>query len=366
MLKTPVAWYEARVQTGKLINDPYQRQIVLQFDKLYRELVAQERFFPRFKSACYLRLKIKQKPVRGIYLWGSVGRGKTFLMDMLFHLLPTRHKVRYHFHRFMQYVHQELARVTGASDPLYLVAKSFKAKTSIIFFDEFYVTDIADAMILSELFHHLFSMGISLVATSNSKPEDLYPNGLQREKFLPAIAMINQFTNVIAMDGSTDYRMQYLASAQLYQYPANELAEKKLMDHFLGLAGNEGINNQSIRIVDRMIATKWLAENIVWFEFKELCEGPRSTLDYIQIARDFKTVLLSHVVSMGENNEDVARRFIALIDELYDHKVTLIISANEPMTSLYQGKRHANDFQRTLSRLTEMQSVEYLQKRHLP
>ncbi len=366
MLKTPLAWYEAKIQSGKLIPDPYQRQIVLQFDKLYHEIIAADSYFSRLKNACYLWLKVKQKPVRGIYLWGSVGRGKTFLMDMLFHLLPTRHKVRYHFHRFMQHVHQGLAKVQGESEPLYLVAKSFKVKTSIIFFDEFYVTDIADAMILSELFHHLFSLGVTLVATSNSRPEDLYPNGLQREKFLPTIALINQFTNVIAMDGNTDYRMQYLASAQLYQYPANELAEKKLMDHFLGLAGDEGINDQSIEIVDRMIATKWLAEHIVWFEFTELCEGPRSALDYIQIARDFKTVLLSHVIKMNEENEDVARRFIALIDELYDHKVTLIISANEPMSSLYQGKRHANDFQRTLSRLTEMQSIEYLQKRHLP
>jgi len=366
MLKTPLARYDAKVQSGKLIDDPYQRQIVLYFDKLYHDIMVSYQYLPRLKSACYQWLKINQAPVQGIYLWGTVGRGKTFLMDMFFHLLPTRHKVRYHFHRFMQHVHQGLAKVQGESDPLYLVAKSFKAKTSIIFFDEFYVTDIADAMILSELFHHLFSMGITLVATSNSKPEDLYPNGLQREKFLPTITLINQFTNVIAMDGSTDYRMQYLANAQLYQYPADDKAEKNLMEHFLGLAGGEGTKGQPLRIVNRMIPTKWHAEHIVWFDFAELCEGPRSALDYIQIARDFKTVLLSHVVKMTEENEDVARRFIALIDEFYDHKVTLIVSANEPMTTLYQGKRHANDFQRALSRLTEMQSVEYLQKRHLP
>ena len=366
MLKTPLTWYDAKIQSGKLISDLHQREIVLQLDRLYQDFIASDRFFPRLISAGYQKLKIKQAPVRGIYLWGTVGRGKTFLMDMFFHLLPTRHKVRYHFHRFMQHVHQELAKVQGESEPLYLVAKSFKAKTSIICFDEFYVTDIADAMILSELFHHLFSMGITLVATSNSKPEDLYPNGLQREKFLPTIALINQFTNVIAMDGNTDYRMQYLANAQLYQYPDDERAEKKLMDHFLGLASDEGVKGQPLLIVDRMIPTKFHAENIVWFDFKDLCEGPRSALDYIQIARDFKTVLLSHVISMGEKNEDVARRFIALIDEFYDHKVTLILSANEPMATLYQGKRHAFDFQRTLSRLTEMQSVEYLQKRHLP
>lgn len=366
MRKTPLSWYEEKIQSGKLISDPYQREIVDKFDKLHQQIIQNDNYLARLKSDCLLRLKIKQTPVRGIYLWGTVGRGKTFLMDMFFHLLPTRHKVRYHFHRFMQYVHQELAKVQGQSDPLRLVAKSFKAKTSLICFDEFFVTDIADAMILSELFYHLFSMGVTLVATSNIKPEDLYANGLQREKFLPTITLINQFTNVIAMDGNTDYRMQYLANAQLYQYPANESAEKKLMDHFLGLANDEGVKGQPLLIVDRMIPTIWYAENIVWFDFKELCEGPRSALDYIQIARDFKTVLISHVISMGEHNEDVARRFIALIDELYDHKVTLIVSANEPMVTLYQGKRHANDFQRTLSRLTEMQSVDYLQKRHLP
>lgn len=366
MRQTPLASYDAKIQSGKMIADPYQRQIVLQFDKLFHEMLNQQLSINRLKNRFCQWLGLKQKPVQGIYLWGSVGRGKTAIMDMFFHLLPFRHKERLHFHRFMQHVHQKLTLFQGESEPLYLVAKAFKARTSIICFDEFYVTDIADAMILSELFRHLFAMGITLVATSNIPPDELYPNGLQREKFLPTIDLIKQYTTILSMDGDTDYRMQYLANAQLYQFPLDEKAEKNLMDHFVGLAQDEGVANKSLLIMDRNIPTKWLAENIVWFDFETLCKGARSALDYIQIARDFKTVLLSNVTQMGEDNEDVARRFIALVDELYDHKVTLIISAASPLLELYQGKRHAHDFQRTISRLTEMQSLDYLRKRHLP
>lgn len=366
MKRTPLQWYEEKVQSGKLISDPFQRSVVLRFEKLFHEMLVSQNLVNRFKSRCCLWLKLSQKPVQGIYLWGSVGRGKTAMMDMFFHLLPFRQKERLHFHRFMQHVHQKLALFQGESEPLYLVAKAFKARTSIICFDEFYVTDIADAMILSELFKHLFAMGITLVATSNIPPEDLYSNGLQREKFLPTINLIKENTDILSMDGDTDYRMQYLANAQLYQFPLDEKSEKKLMEHFLGLAQDDGVANKSLLIMDRNIPTKWLAENIVWFDFQALCKSARSALDYVQIARDFKTVLLSNVTPMGEDSEDVARRFIALVDEFYDHKVTLIISAALPLQDLYQGTRHRFDFQRTTSRLTEMQSMDYLRKRHLP
>lgn len=366
MMMTPLAWYEHKIQTGKMQAEPAQRAIVLQFDKLFRQLTHQQHWFPRLKSKIFYLLKIREAPIHGIYLWGSVGRGKTFIMDSFFHLLPFARKERYHFHRFMQHVQQALQKLQGEREPLYLVAKAFKARTSVICFDEFYVTDIADAMILSELFRHLFSLGITLVATSNIQPDDLYPNGLQREKFLPAIALIKQFTEVIAMDGKTDYRMQYLSNAQLYLTPADQHAENRLLEHFHSLASEEGESDQFLHILDRDIPTKWLANKIVWFQFSVLCMGPRSTLDYIQIARDFNTVLVSEVIVMTEANEDVARRFIALIDELYDHKVTLILSATHPLHLLYQGKRHINDFQRTISRLTEMQSTTYLEKRHIP
>lgn len=365
MTKTPLTWYQEKIQSELLIDDSFQGEMVLQFEKLFHDMVASQKPFARFKSTCCQWLQLKQKPVRGIYLWGSVGRGKTVLMDMFFHLLPFKQKERYHFHRFMQHVHQQLKALQGESDPLYLVAKAFKARTCIICFDEFYVTDIADAMILAELFRHLFLLGVTLVATSNIKPDDLYANGLQRDKFLPAISLIKENTQVISMDGNTDYRMQYLANTQLYQYPADEKTEQNLLKYFHKLAAEEGFKDKSLRIVDREIPSKWCAEDIVWFDFKVLCDGPRSTLDYIQIARDFKTVLLSHVTLMNEANEDVARRFIALVDEFYDHKVTLILSAHEPLGRLYQGKRHVTDFQRTISRLTEMQSLDYLQQRHL-
>ncbi|MGE3318115.1 MAG: cell division protein ZapE [Candidatus Berkiella sp.] len=366
MMKTPLALYREKIQSGLLVDDSFQGEIVLLFEKLFHEMVASQKPLARFKNAFCQRLKLKQKPVRGIYLWGTVGRGKTVLMDMFFHLLPFAQKERFHFHRFMQHVHQQLKTMQGESEPLYLVAKAFKTRTNIICFDEFYVTDIADAMILAELFRHLFALGVTLVATSNIKPDDLYPNGLQRDKFIPTISLIKENTLVIAMDGNTDYRMQYLAHTQLYQYPADDIAEQNLMTYFQKLAAEEGLKDKKLRIVDRDILSKWCAENIVWFDFNVLCGGPRSTLDYIQIARDFKTVLLSHVALMNEANEDVARRFIALVDEFYDHKVTLIVSAHEPLSQLYQGKRHATDFQRTISRLTEMQSLDYLQQRHLP
>jgi cell division protein ZapE len=266
----------------------------------------------------------------------------------------------------MEYVHQQLKILQGESDPLYSVAKIFRARASVLCFDEFYVSDIADAMILSKLFRHLFSMGVTLVATSNTKPEDLYPNGLQREKFLPTITLLHRYTKVISVQGSTDYRMQYLANASLYHCPADENAERYLMNHFQCLAFPEGISGKTITIMDRAIPTKWWADNVVWFDFSTLCVGSRSALDYIQIARDYETVLVSNVQRLGEQNEDVARRFIALVDEFYDHKVTLILSASEPLATLYQGKRYARDFQRTLSRLTEMQSIDYLQKHHIP
>ncbi|HRE31213.1 MAG TPA: cell division protein ZapE [Candidatus Berkiella sp.] len=359
-------WYEEKIQSGKLVGDPFQREIILQFEQLYQALLAEQRLWPRIKSHFYRLFKLEQEPIKGIYLWGSVGRGKTFLMDAFFHLLPLEQKERYHFHRFMQHVHEMLKKFQGKSEPLYLVAKAFKARTSIICFDEFYVNDIADAMILSELFRHLFAFGITLVATSNIKPEDLYPNGLQREKFLPAISLIKQYTQVISMDGSTDYRMQYLSNAQLYQYPADELSEKKLMAHFQQLASEKVVQNQSLTILERKIPTQWLADNIVWFNFSDLCMGPRSAMDYIQIASEFQTVIVSNVIMLTQENEDVARRFMALVDEFYDHKVTLILSATVPLADLYQGRQYRTDFQRIMSRLTEMQSIDYLRKEHIP
>ncbi|MCS5710742.1 cell division protein ZapE [Candidatus Berkiella aquae] len=365
-MMTPLAWYEAKIQSGKLVSDPFQHKIVLQFDQLYKALLAKQRLWPRIKNHFYRLFKLEQEPTKGIYLWGSVGRGKTFLMDAFFHLLPFQQKERYHFHRFMQHVHEMLKKYQGKSEPLYLVAKAFKARTSIICFDEFYVNDIVDAMILSELFRHLFALGITLVATSNIKPDDLYPNGLQREKFLPAISLIKQHTQIISMDGSTDYRMQYLSNAQLYQYPADALSEKKLMMHFQQLASEKVVQGQSLTILERKIPTQWLADNIVWFKFSDLCIGPRSAMDYIQIASEFQTVIVSGVMTLTEENEDIARRFIALVDEFYDHKVTLILSATVPLSALYQGRRYRTDFQRTISRLTEMQSLDYLRKEHIP
>lgn len=356
---TPLQHYQALLKEGKITEDPAQLTCVLAFENLYHNINARAGKFARFWG------KVRQKPVKGLYLWGGVGRGKTFLMDLFYHSLAISQKTRLHFHRFMHMVHQSLKEQEGSVDPLVKIAKVFARRNVILCFDELYVSDIADAMILSALFKQLFLEGVTLVATSNIRPEDLYANGLQRDKFLPAIELIKMHTTVIPIAGDKDFRLQYLGGAQLYQYPSDKVANDNLYQYFQQLSSSAGEYHKKILINERPIDTYLYDENVAWFTFDSLCNTPRSVEDYIEIARCFHTVILSDVKRMSSENENAARRFVALVDEFYERHVTLIISAQVPITSLYHGRLLTFEFQRTMSRLIEMQSQAYLAKPHI-
>ncbi len=357
--------YQSYLDTGKIIKDSAQFAIVMELDKLQHALLSHNDFLSITKSSLFRSLGLRQVPIKGLYIWGSVGRGKTFLMDLFYSTLKIEHKRRLHFHHFMQYVHQALTRHQGEKDPLKIIAAEFAKQYWVLCFDEFYVKDIADAMILAELFEHLFHNGVTLVATSNLAPKDLYHNGLQRDKFLPAIDLIHQHTKVLEIQGQEDYRLAHLGQLSLYHYPLDTKAHSALTASFKHLAPLGSVENKILIINEREIPTLIWDESIVWFSFDIICKTARSTPDYIEIARSFKTVIVSGVEAFTENNEDVALRFIALIDEFYERHVTLILSADVPLADLYQGKRHDFEFQRTISRLTEMQSAEYVAKPHL-
>jgi cell division protein ZapE len=299
-------------------------------------------------------------------MWGGVGRGKTYLMDLFFESLPEDKRLRLHFHRFMRKVHQDLNQLQGQKNPLDLVAANFARETQVLCFDEFFVSDITDAMILAGLLEGLVKRGVSLVATSNVEPDHLYENGLQRKKFLPAIALLNQHTEVLNVDGGTDYRLRVLELAEIYHSPLDEAADKGLMNSFRSLSPDAGESDIDLEIEGRSIRARCSGDGVVWFDFTALCEGPRSQNDYIELARLYQTVLISSVPLFNSEKEDQARRFISLVDEFYDRNVKLILSASVPIESLYEGSRLTFEFQRTASRLWEMQSHEYLAREHRP
>jgi cell division protein ZapE len=304
-------------------------------------------------------------PVRGLYLWGGVGRGKTFLMDLFQSALevPSR---RSHFHRFMQDVHERLRdlRELELEEPLDRVAADLAEDVRVLCFDELYVGDIADAMLLGGLFEGLVRRGVTLVFTSNVPPSGLYRDGLQRSRFLPAIALLERATEVVEMDAGTDYRLRQLERAPLYVDAADPDADEQLARRFAAIAGEPGAAGGTVEIEHREIPVRRRAHGVVWFDFPALCEGPRSQADYIAIAHQYHTVVVSNVPVFVAGRDDPARRFVALVDELYDRGVKLVLSAAAPAAELYRAERLAFEFQRTVSRLTEMQSHEYLVRPH--
>ena len=308
----------------------------------------------------------RHPPVRGLYLWGSVGRGKTLLMDCFFGALGERRKLRLHFHRFMREVHAELKALGAMQDPLDAVAARLAARAKVICFDEFHVADIADAMILGTLFERLFARGVTLVATSNVAPAGLYRDGLQRARFLPAIALLERHCEVLAVDGGADYRLRALTRAELFHAPLGAAADAALSQAFRLIAGSDGVAGGSIVVEGRPIPTQRRAEGVVWFEFAALCGGPRAAADYIDLACENHTVVVAGVPAFDATRDDEARRFIALVDEFYDRAVKLVLSAAVPIGELYRGERLAFEFERTHSRLLEMQSAEYLARPHRP
>lgn len=302
---------------------------------------------------------------RGLYLWGGVGRGKTWMMDLFFEALPFEEKQRFHFHRFMSRVHAELRERARESDPLPSIARQWAQRCRLLCFDEFFVSDIADAMLLAGLLEALFERGVTLVATSNLPPKDLYRDGLQRSRFLPAIALIERHTRVLHVDGDRDFRLRLLERSTLFHHPLGETAEAAMMESFQRMAGDASLPPR-LTLNQRTLQARRRGDGIIWFEFSELCETPRNTEDYIEIARAFNTVLVSGVPVMGRDSADAARRFISLVDEFYDRNVKLLMSAATTVDALYTGQRLAFEFERTRSRLIEMQSHDYLAKPHLP
>jgi cell division protein ZapE len=300
---------------------------------------------------------------QGLYLWGPVGRGKTWLMDLFFQSLPFPERRRRHFHRFMHDVHAELKRLQEVEAPLEAVAERLAAEVRVLCFDELFVTDIADAMILGGLFEGLFRRGVTLVATSNVPPDGLYRDGLQRQRFLPAIKLIERHVKVIAVGGDRDYRLRRLTQAGTYLPSADANTGVRLRALFAELS-DQGDASDGLEIEGRPIPVVRQSDSAVWFDFGALCGGPRSQDDYIEIARNYQSVFVSDVPVMDAQQENEARRFIALIDELYDRCVKLVVSAAAPAAQLYRGERLVLEFRRTASRLTEMQSEEYLARQH--
>jgi len=337
--------------------------VILRLEKLQQRIQARKP--PRRGLLEKLSFNRKASGIKGLYIWGGVGRGKTFLMDLFFDSLKIEKKKRIHFHRMMHEVHERLRALQNVEDPLDAVANDIAAETRVLCFDEFFVSDIADAMILGKLLDGLFLRGVTLVATSNSKPDDLYREGLQRQRFLPAIELLNRNTDVIHMDGGLDYRMRLLQKAGTYLTPDDELATQKLTFFFDESATSQIRSNRDLDINGRNILAKKCAKGIAWFDFKVLCDGPRSQSDYIELARWYPSVILSGVPQLDPMREDQARRFIALVDEFYDRHVKLIISAESQAASLYTGTKLKFEFDRTVSRLVEMQSSEYLALPHL-
>lgn len=306
-------------------------------------------------------------PLRGLYLWGGVGRGKTFLVDEFFAELPIRRKRREHFHRFMQDVHAGLKRHRDQPSPLAHVAAGIAEQAELLCIDEFVVGDVADAMILAALLEALFARGVTLVVTSNLPASGLYRGGLQRARFLPAIALIERHCKVLELDGGVDYRLRQLESAPLFLGPDAAQAEAQLAAQFERLADGPGEKDVRVQVEGRAVRARREAEDIVWFDFRELCEGPRSTADYIEIARCYHTVFVSRVPVMDASADDAARRFISMVDEFYDRSVKLILSAAASRPEdLYAGERLEFEFRRTASRLHEMTTRKYLARPHRP
>jgi cell division protein ZapE len=369
----------AQVQAGRLALDPGQQAAAAHLDGLSVRLRSEEG--PTLAQRLRARLRRRApgaQPLRGVYLWGGVGRGKTLLMDLFDASLGDLARERTHFYRFMRQVHADLREVGNRSDPLDAVAQRFARRARILCLDEFFVADIADAMILAGLIEGLFRHGITLVATSNVAPQQLYQDGLQRQRFLPAIDLIEAHVEVVHLDGGVDYRLRQLESAPTYLDSNRASTGAELSARFTALAGGArgpqgpaaggpgAVGRTMLTIEDRTIVAQATGPGMVWFEFDDICDGPRSQNDYIEIARLYHTIFISRIPIFTTANENAARRFIMLIDELYDRNVNIVVSAAAAPAALYQGEKLRFEFERAASRLIEMQTEQYLAGGHRP
>jgi len=356
---SPAERYSQALASGQFLPDEAQAQAVQELDRVWHELIhrykASKKAFRRFR---------RQTAPRGVYMWGGVGRGKTWLMDQFFESIPFRRKLRMHFHHFMQHVHRELNKLSGQRNPLDLVADQIYKDAVIICFDEFFVSNVTDAMILSDLFQKLFQRGITLVATSNIAPDGLYKNGIHRDRFLPTIEMVKKNCVVLNVDAGVDYRLRVLKQAQLFKAPLSHEAQQWIAQRFSALTQTQVQSQESIIINNRIVETIGHTEDVLWCEFSELCLKPRSPSDFIEIANIYNTVLVSNVPHLTDQINDATRRFIYLVDEFYDRGVKLLLTSQDDIINIYQGEKLAFEIERTRSRLLEMQSDEYLHSEH--
>lgn len=356
---SPAERYSQALSSGQFLPDEAQAQAVQELDRVWHELIhrykASKKAFRRFR---------RQTAPRGVYMWGGVGRGKTWLMDQFFESIPFRRKLRMHFHHFMQHVHRELNKLSGQRNPLDLVADQIYKDAVIICFDEFFVSNVTDAMILSDLFQKLFQRGITLVATSNIAPDGLYKNGIHRDRFLPTIEMVKKNCVVLNVDAGVDYRLRVLKQAQLFKAPLSHEAQQWIARRFSALTQTQVQSQESIIINNRIVETIGHTEDVLWCEFSELCLKPRSPSDFIEIANIYNTVLVSNVPHLTDQINDATRRFIYLVDEFYDRGVKLLLTSQDDIINIYQGEKLAFEIERTRSRLLQMQSDEYLHSEH--
>ncbi len=352
---TPLDYYQQQCARGVISHDPQQIVALEALQQVFLAIIKES----QHRSKGLFSWLYKPKLITGIYLWGGVGIGKTLLMDCFFQCLPIENKMRMHFHQFMQLVHTDLAKFQGHSDPLELVAEEI-AKTSLVLcFDELFVSDITDAMLLGRLFRALFARGVCLVCTSNVPPDDLYKHGLQRSQFLPAIELFKKNTHVLHIPTIIDYRLRHLKEAGVFYTPLNEANQKKMEKTFSVLAENAEIIEDPVEICDRLIPIYKRTAQIIWFKFKDICSVPRSQKDYLAIAKIYKTVFISDIPVIEPNAKDMICLFISLVDVFYDANVKLVISAAEPVSEIYNRGYMILEYTRTNSRLLEMQSLDY-------
>ena len=353
-----IGWVRQHASEHGFTLDAAQTAALQDLQRVYEDLIGLERL-----EASLIRLLARKQTVQGVYLWGGVGRGKSFLMDSFFNCAPVARKTRVHFHRFMQEIHYALHRHQGEEDPLAIIAREISRETRLICLDEFHVSDITDAMLMRRLLEGLFEHGVVLVTTSNQHPDQLYKDGLQRSQFLPAIDLIKRNLQVVNVDGGTDYRLRELERAGVYHVGGN--ADKHLEQAFIGVARHESADASALEIEGRVIRARRHARGVAWFDFRELCDGPRGKADYIELARRFHTVLLSDIPAFKRDEADIVRRFTWLVDEFYDRRVKLIVSAAAAPAALYAWAEGGDQFERTISRLIEMQTRDYLSEPHL-